>query len=293
MVTIGLQQLCERGLLFETKKNEYRIHIALWEAVRQRNTELHLRLRLQLSGQYSDIFLVGILMSSHPGKSMALEWLFHELQFNSTSQLKAKNFVIQYYSIDTAGCHIIDLSSNNNNNSTKALPKQLIVFIYKISTTDHDDLLLLTKKQVISIIVENKLPFILVMDYNSIFDEGSARMIEYRGQMKKVLEALQTSLAETYRIVLMETLSEGKEASVKLPLASTESSKPTWRAYQKSITDVYMEGNFVGREEELEILRTLLNDDMHHFITIKGFGGMGKTCLALQAIKNFNSGDAL
>ncbi|RUS13879.1 hypothetical protein BC937DRAFT_94641, partial [Endogone sp. FLAS-F59071] len=92
---------------------------------------------------------------------MALEWLFHELQFNPTSQLKAKNSAIQYYSIDTAGCHIIDISANKDNNPTKAQPIQLIVFIYKISVAVYNDLPILSKEQVIPIVVENKLPFIL------------------------------------------------------------------------------------------------------------------------------------
>lgn len=136
---------------------------------------------------------------------MALEWLFHELQTNPTSQLKTKNFAIQYYSIDTSGRHVIDISVNKDNNPTKALPIQLIVFIYKVSATLHNDLPMLSKEQVIPIVVENKLPFILAMDHHdSIFGEGSASIIKNGGQMKKVAETLRTLLTETHRIVLTE-----------------------------------------------------------------------------------------
>ncbi|RUS13302.1 hypothetical protein BC937DRAFT_95529 [Endogone sp. FLAS-F59071] len=122
------------------KNEEYRIHITLREAIRQHNTELRLRLCLQTSGQYDEVFLIGVPSSSRPGKSMALEWLFHDLQSNASSRLKTKNFCIQYYSIGNAGCQIIEISSNDDNHAKAALPIQLIVFIYKISTTLHDDL---------------------------------------------------------------------------------------------------------------------------------------------------------
>ncbi|RUS13303.1 P-loop containing nucleoside triphosphate hydrolase protein, partial [Endogone sp. FLAS-F59071] len=115
--------------------------------------------------------------------------------------------------------------------------------------------------------------------------------------MKKAAETLRTILAETYNIVVTEVSPEGNKVDMKLPSASAESddldSTPTLRTYQKSLTSVYMEGEFIGREKELETLSKLLHDDTHHYITIKGFGGMGKTCLALQAAKNFNSGDIL
>src|SRR3954470_12688477 len=54
-----------------------------------------------------------------------------------------------------------------------------------------------------------------------------------------------------------------------------------------------MSGDFIGRRAELMQLDRLLNDHEHQYITIHGFGGIGKTSLALQAVRNFNSGKVL
>lgn len=137
---------------------------------------------------------------------MALEWLFHNLQSNANSRLKTKNFCIQYYSIENAGCHSIEVSSDDDDNRTKAaLPTQLIVFIYKISATLHDDLPRLCEDQVISIVAKSKLPFILVLDHqDTVFAKGSATKIKNGSQMKKAVEALRTILAETYNVVVTE-----------------------------------------------------------------------------------------
>ena len=54
--------------------------------------------------------------------------------------------------------------------------------------------------------------------------------------------------------------------------------------------NVHSYGEFVGRQQELQKLETLLNDKKIRYITIRGFGGMGKTALAIQAVKNFKSG---
>src|SRR4051812_3401659 len=54
-----------------------------------------------------------------------------------------------------------------------------------------------------------------------------------------------------------------------------------------------MSGDFIGRKAELMQLDRLLNDHEHQYITIHGFGGIGKTSLALQAVRNFNSGRVL
>lgn len=46
-------------------------------------------------------------------------------------------------------------------------------------------------------------------------------------------------------------------------------------------------GEFVGREDKLEELENMLNDDKTRFITIRGCGGIGKTALAMEAAKKF------
>ncbi|MDQ2098716.1 MAG: tetratricopeptide repeat protein [Tychonema bourrellyi B0820] len=43
------------------------------------------------------------------------------------------------------------------------------------------------------------------------------------------------------------------------------------------------DGNFIGREQEIERLMTLLSSDSHSRISIEGCGGVGKTSLALEA----------
>src|SRR3954447_14253431 len=59
-----------------------------------------------------------------------------------------------------------------------------------------------------------------------------------------------------------------------------------------SLAGLYMSGDFVGRKAELEKLDELLNGPCR-YITIHGFGGIGKTALALQAVNNFHSGRVL
>src|SRR5215469_3146138 len=63
--------------------------------------------------------------------------------------------------------------------------------------------------------------------------------------------------------------------------------------FKKEFGDVDLMTDFIGRENELQRLQELLGDKKVHHITIRGFGGLGKTQLALQAVKNFNSGRAL
>ena len=53
-----------------------------------------------------------------------------------------------------------------------------------------------------------------------------------------------------------------------------------------------MYGKFVGRTSELENLDKLLKGSSRN-ITIHGFGGTGKTALALEAAQNFDSGRVL
>src|SRR3954471_5467807 len=53
-----------------------------------------------------------------------------------------------------------------------------------------------------------------------------------------------------------------------------------------------MSGSFVGRKAELKKLDELLKGPCR-YITIHGFGGIGKTALALQAANNFHSGRVL
>src|SRR4051812_32310159 len=64
------------------------------------------------------------------------------------------------------------------------------------------------------------------------------------------------------------------------------------RKHPKFLADIYMVGEFVGRKNDLKRLKELL-EGPHHHITIHGFGGIGKTALALQAAKEFDSGKVL
>lgn len=56
---------------------------------------------------------------------------------------------------------------------------------------------------------------------------------------------------------------------------------------------MYTYGEFIGRDKDLKRLNELLNDRKTRNITIRGSGGIGKTALAFQAIKSFNSGRVL
>src|SRR4051812_20487255 len=60
----------------------------------------------------------------------------------------------------------------------------------------------------------------------------------------------------------------------------------------KVLTGIDMVGEFVGRESGLEKLDKLL-EGPNHFITIHGFGGLGKTALALQVAQRFDGGKVL
>src|SRR3954468_18731974 len=57
--------------------------------------------------------------------------------------------------------------------------------------------------------------------------------------------------------------------------------------------NVHTYGKFVGRRLELIKLRDLLGNEEVQYITIRGFGGVGKTALAMQAVKHFSSGRVL
>src|SRR3954452_13237004 len=53
-----------------------------------------------------------------------------------------------------------------------------------------------------------------------------------------------------------------------------------------------MVGQFVGRDSDLEKVYELLKGP-NQYVTIHGFGGLGKTALALQVAKGFNDGKVL
>src|SRR3954470_13899929 len=61
---------------------------------------------------------------------------------------------------------------------------------------------------------------------------------------------------------------------------------------KKLLVGIDMVGDFVGRKNDLERLDMLLKGP-NRFITIHGFGGLGKTALALQVAKNFDAGKVL
>ena len=60
----------------------------------------------------------------------------------------------------------------------------------------------------------------------------------------------------------------------------------------KVLSGVKMYGKFIGRTRELETLDKLLKGPSRN-ITIHGFGGIGKTTLALEAVQNYDSGRVL
>ncbi|RUS12921.1 hypothetical protein BC937DRAFT_86704, partial [Endogone sp. FLAS-F59071] len=201
------------------------------------------------------------------------------MKSNPTSRLMNQKFGVQYYSIGNAP-HNIVIPDNNNHDSAKApvkhvLPVQLIVFICKSSEILHKNLDMFCKEQITPVVVEKKLPFIVCLDHSG----ATTQKVDIITQMKRLANTLQESLEGTHKIVRTEVPS----ASI-----SNVSLKNKTSVYQKSLTDIQMDGNFVGRKKELGELDKLLNDNTHKYITIKGFGGMGKTSLALQAAKNFN-----
>lgn len=49
--------------------------------------------------------------------------------------------------------------------------------------------------------------------------------------------------------------------------------------------DYEYEGGFVGRDDDIKRLTSLLEGDLHRVVTISGAGGVGKTALALQVIR--------
>ena len=53
-----------------------------------------------------------------------------------------------------------------------------------------------------------------------------------------------------------------------------------------------MAGEFVGHKDDLDKLKKLLKGPSR-YITIHGFGGIGKTALALQAARNYDSNRVL
>src|SRR4051812_3836094 len=61
---------------------------------------------------------------------------------------------------------------------------------------------------------------------------------------------------------------------------------------KKVLTGIDMVGNFVGRENDLEKVNELLKGPSQ-YVTIHGFGGLGKTALALQVAKGFDAGKVL
>lgn len=134
---------------------------------------------------------------------MVLEWLFREIKSNPTSRLKTKSFGIQYYTIGIAGCNIINISTDNTMQCT--LPTQLIVFIYNTSETLYNQLSGLCKNQIILIVTEKKLPFILCLNHcDPLSAESSVKKIKAITQMKEIIGTLQSSLVETHRIIITE-----------------------------------------------------------------------------------------
>src|SRR4051812_30927741 len=57
-ITRALKLSCSRGW-FSKQDKEYRMHVALREGARQHNTKLKLRLRLPMTGQFHDAFVIG------------------------------------------------------------------------------------------------------------------------------------------------------------------------------------------------------------------------------------------
>src|SRR3954454_1360691 len=67
---------------------------------------------------------------------------------------------------------------------------------------------------------------------------------------------------------------------------------PSEKKPRKFLAGIEMAGEFVGRKSDLERLDNLLKGPNHH-ITIHGFGGIGKTALALEVVQRFDAGKVL
>src|SRR3954470_1058889 len=74
--------------------------------------------------------------------------------------------------------------------------------------------------------------------------------------------------------------------------AATVNPAFTGRDKKKVLAGIDMVGNFVGRESDLKKVYELLKGP-NQYITIHGFGGLGKTALALQVAKSFDAGKVL
>src|SRR3954454_10978628 len=61
---------------------------------------------------------------------------------------------------------------------------------------------------------------------------------------------------------------------------------------RKVLVGIDMVGQFVGRDSDIERVNELLKGP-NQYITIHGFGGLGKTALALHVAKRFDDGKVL
>lgn len=146
-------------------------------------------------------------------KCPMLEWQLCNLQSNVNRGVKNRNFGIRYFTIESTGLRISHNSSITENNLKKitlnppSTFRGLIVFLVKVSETLCNDFSHFYKDQIISIVVQEKIPFILCL--NRTDDANSENSIKTEqlalDQIKKITKALRASLEVTHWIICIET----------------------------------------------------------------------------------------
>ena len=129
------------------------------------------------------------------------------MRYKPERNLGTKSLGVEYYSVEKTDCYNIDTSIDNDHHRFAANvyhkpPIQMLVFICKASKSFYADSFLSCKDQIIQIVVQKKLPFILCLEQSN--DALSKSSNEIATQMKKAMKTLQASLEKSYWILMTE-----------------------------------------------------------------------------------------